>query len=96
MFAVILNYQKSIEEVEKVTPAHRAYLDDYYAKGVFVISGRQTNQQGGVILAKAENREALEKILALDPFKIEGIAEYTIYEFTATKALPSLTDLLGL
>jgi uncharacterized protein YciI len=96
MFAVILSYKKPIEDVERVTPAHRAYLDDYYAKGVFVISGRQTNQQGGVIIAKSESKEALESILALDPFKIEGIAEYTVYEFSATKAQPLLSELIGL
>jgi len=95
MFAIILSYKKPLEEVEKVTPAHRAYLDEFYAQGVFVISGRQTNQRGGVIMAKAESREALEKVLALDPFQIEGVADYTIYEFTANKALPALKELIG-
>lgn len=95
MFAIILSYKKPSEEVEKVTPAHRAYLDEYYEKGIFVLSGRQASQRGGVVIAKAESRETLDKILALDPFYTEGIADYEIYEFKANKAMPILKELIG-
>lgn len=95
MFAIILKYKKPIEEVEAHTPAHRAYLDRYYEKGVFVMSGRQTPPTGGVVMAKAESREALEKILAEDPFWTEGVADYEIYEFKVNKHLPELQFLAG-
>lgn len=94
MFAIILSYKKPLEEIERVTAAHRAYLDEHYAKGVFVLSGRQTNQKGGVILAQASSKESLEQVLALDPFSTEGIADYAIYEFTPTKAQPALKALI--
>lgn len=94
MFAVILSYQKPIEEVERHTPAHRAFLDEYYAAGVFLISGRQNPPNGGVIIAKVESRERLQEILAEDPFQREGVANYTVYEFTPTKFQPLLKDWL--
>jgi uncharacterized protein YciI len=95
MFAVILKYKKPIEDVEAHTPAHRAYLDRYYEQGVFVMSGRQTPPKGGVVMARAESRAALEKILAEDPFCTEGVADYEIYEFKVTKFLPFLKELEG-
>lgn len=95
MFAVILKYKKPIEEIERHTPAHRAFLDRYYEKGVLLISGRQTPPTGGVILAKAESREAAQSIFDEDPFKTEGVADYEFYEFTPSKFQPCLSDWLA-
>lgn len=94
MFALILKYKKPIEDVERHTPAHRAFLDRYYAEGILLISGRQNPPDGGIILAKAENRDKLLEIFADDPFQTEGVADYTIYEFTPTKFQPCLADWL--
>lgn len=94
MFAVILEYKKPIEEVERHTVAHRAFLDEYYAKGILVMSGRQTSAKGGVIIANAANRQQVEEIFAQDPFNIEGVAEYQYYEFTPNKYHPALKVLV--
>lgn len=94
MFAVILKYKKPIEDVERYTAAHRAFLDEYYAKGILIISGRQTPPTGGVVIANAESRAQLDEILAQDPFAIEGIADYEIYEFVPTKFQPALKALI--
>lgn len=95
MFAVILKYKKPIEDVERHTPAHREFLDRYYAQGVLLISGRQNPPTGGVILAKAESRERVMGIFAEDPFMTEGVADYEFYEFTPTKFQPFLADWLA-
>lgn len=94
MFAVILKYKKPLEEVERHTVAHRAFLDRYYAQGILIMSGRQTPPTGGVVIANAKSREQLDAILAEDPFHIEGIAEYEIYEFTPGKYQPVLKELI--
>ena len=39
---------------------------------------------GGVIMMKAESSEAVNAIIAEDPFHINGIADYQIVEFTPT------------
>ena len=83
MFAVILTYKTSQEEIERHTPAHREFLDRYYASGVLLISGRQNSQRGGVILARTE-----------DPFAVAGVADYAVYEFTPAKFQPCLKEWL--
>lgn len=84
MFIAILTYKKPIEEVDRFLQAHRDYLVEHYAAGDFIASGPQTPRIGGVIMIKADNREAVDSIIVQDPFNINGIADYQIVEFTPT------------
>lgn len=94
MFVVSLTYKKPIAEVELHLAAHIAYLEQYYAAGTFVASGRKVPRTGGVILAKAESRAALEAILQQDPFSIAEVADFEVIEFVPTKTAPGLEQLL--
>lgn len=85
MFVVLLTYRKSLEDVENYLAEHVEFLDAQYAAGVFMASGRRVPRTGGVILASGVDKARLEAILARDPFKREGIAEYEIVEFVPTK-----------
>lgn len=87
MFIAILTYKKPIEEVDRFLQAHRDYLVEHYAAGDFIASGPQTPRIGGVIMIKADNREAVVSIIVQDPFNINGIADYQIVEFTPTMFL---------
>lgn len=87
MFIAILTYKKPIEEVDRFLQAHRDYLAEHYAAGDFIASGPQTPRIGGVIMIKADNREAVVSIIVQDPFNINGIADYQIVEFTPTMFL---------
>ena len=84
MFIAILTYKKPLSEVDRFLQAHRDYLAKHYAAGDFIPSGPQTPRIGGVIMIKAENRAAVDSIIAQDPFNINGIADYQIVEFTPT------------
>lgn len=84
MFIAILTYRKPLEEVDRFLQAHREYLAEHYAAGDFIASGPQTPRIGGVIMIKAENRAAVDAIIAQDPFNINAIADYQIVEFTPT------------
>lgn len=84
MFIAILSYKKPLEDVDRFLQAHREYLAKHYAAGDFIASGPQTPRTGGVIIIKAENRAAVDSIIAQDPFNINGIADYQIVEFTPT------------
>ena len=84
MFIVILTYKKPLSEVDKYLQAHRDYLAEHYAAGDFIASGPQNPRIGGVIMIKANNREAVDAIISEDPFYINGIADYQIVEFTPT------------
>ena len=62
----------------------REYLAKHYAIGDFITSGPQIPRIGGVIMIKANNREAVDAIISEDPFHINDIANYQIVEFTPT------------
>ena len=84
MFIAILTYKKPLEDVDRHLQAHRDYLAEHYAAGDFIASGPQTPRVGGVIMITAKSREAVDSIIAQDPFNINGIADYQIVEFTPT------------
>ncbi|MCL1075894.1 YciI family protein [Shewanella dokdonensis] len=90
MFIVSLTYTCELSEIEKHLAAHIAYLEQQYAAGHFLASGRKVPRTGGVILAQADSQEQLWQILALDPFKQQQLAEYEIIEFIPTKTAESL------
>ncbi|MCL9780148.1 YciI family protein [Vibrio sp. S4M6] len=95
MFVVSLTYLVDLKEVDSHLSDHVDYLERYYASGHFLASGRKVPRSGGVILAKAESREALDAILAEDPFMIHSVAKYDVIEFTATKSSPELSSLVA-
>lgn len=95
MFIVSLTYISEISEVDKYLEAHIEYLNKYYELGIFIASGRKVPRTGGIILAQAESRSELEKILNNDPFKINNLANYELTEFVPTKTIPELAFLIN-
>ena len=85
MFLLLSRYLKPVEEIDRVLPEHRAFLDRHYASGEFVVSGPMEPRTGGVILTADLSRTRIEEILATDPFVRESISAYDIIEFRATK-----------
>lgn len=85
MFIISLNYLVELEHVDQAIPAHLEWLEQNYADGVFLASGRKTPRTGGVILASGLDRADLESRLATDPFNLQGIAEYSVIEFEPSK-----------
>jgi len=81
LFIVDLHYIKPVEEIDPLIDAHVAFLEANYAAGSFIASGPKVPRTGGVIIATATSREALERALTADPFHGAGVAEYTVTEF---------------
>lgn len=96
MFIVSVTYQQSLEVVERHLPAHVAFLDDNFATGIFIASGRKVPRSGGFILARGTSRSELEAILENDPFKSNGVATYEITEVTPNRTAPEFAQLLNL
>lgn len=84
MFIAILTYRKPLEEVDRYLAAHREYLARHYAAGDLIASGPRTPRVGGVIMIKAAGMDAVWRLLEQDPFRINGIADYQVVEFTPT------------
>lgn len=85
MFLLLSRYLKPVEDIDRVLPEHRAFLDRYYKSGLFIVSGPQEPRAGGVILTADAPRSAIDAALAEDPFVRERISEYEIVEFNVTK-----------
>ena len=94
MFIINLHYIVPLEDLDAHMAAHVKYLKKYYKSDVFLVSGRKVPRTGGVIIAQADSKEILEKIIAQDPFYIHKLAEFTITEFMASQAHPGLKALL--
>jgi uncharacterized protein YciI len=90
MFVLELTYTAPLDAVDAVLPAHVAWLDEQYEKGVFLASGRKNPRDGGVIIAVAEDRARIEEITAGDPFVAARVCAYRVTEFAATKTAPAL------
>lgn len=95
MFLLMSRYIKPLEEVEKWLPEHREFLDRHYAAGTFLVSGPLEPRTGGVIVTADLTREAVDAILAQDPFMREGVSAYDVIEFRATKSHPGVTSLIS-
>ena len=52
MFIVSLRYVVPVEQVEPHMEGHMAWLEDHYASGMFMASGRKVPRTGGIILAR--------------------------------------------
>ncbi|HEY8966324.1 MAG TPA: YciI family protein [Candidatus Methylacidiphilales bacterium] len=80
-FIVELTYSGSPEAIAAGRPAHRAYLQEAFAKGMFLFSGPQVGAQGGIFVARAATLEELQAFCAGDPFATGGIATHRYIEF---------------
>jgi len=95
VFVVLLTYTKSLDVIDALLAEHVRFLEANYARGVFLASGRRVPRTGGVILARADSRPALETILADDPFARAGAADYEVIEFVPGNVAPGLEELLA-
>ena len=81
MYIVSLTYVCEMDKVEANLDAHVVFLKKQYEKGHFIASGRKVPRTGGVVLADMPSREAIDAVLAEDPFYTEGVARYEVTEF---------------
>ena len=85
MFIVNVTYKKPLPEVDKHLIAHREFLDNFYKKGLFAMSGPQKPRTGAFILAKTESLDVLKQAISEDPFFKHEIADYEFTEFSPNK-----------
>ncbi|MFN7038869.1 MAG: YciI family protein [Alphaproteobacteria bacterium] len=85
MFIISIIYKVEIEKIENFLEEHKNFLDEYFAKNIFVVSGRKTPRTGGIIIADNISKTEINDIIKQDPFYINDLAEYEIIEFIPTK-----------
>ncbi|KJB87377.1 GTP cyclohydrolase [Paenibacillus sp. E194] len=90
MYVVELSYTKPMSDVDVHLDAHRAFLDEHYVRGVFLLSGPKEPRTGGIIVVDAQTEEEARSYIEQDPFFVHHVAEYHYIAFRPTKADPSL------
>jgi uncharacterized protein YciI len=75
---------------------HRAFLQEGYDRGRFLLSGPQIPPTGGVLVARAESLEELNSFLAEEPFVKAKLMRFSrIIEFTPVQHQPFLAEWFG-
>ena len=76
--------------------AHRAFLQAGYERGDFLLSGPHIPPTGGVLVARAESREALDRLLAEEPFVRAKLMRFArVTEFDPVQHQPFLREWFG-
>jgi uncharacterized protein YciI len=88
MYVLLLKYIKPLDDVERLAPGHRAFLDRFYREGKFIASGPRNPPAGSVIIADVENELEAMKIVVEDPFFTGKVADYELIRFTPTQHDP--------
>ena len=52
MFVVSIEYKVEFEKIDPLIDEHFDFLNKYYEKGLFVVSGRKEPRTGGIIIVK--------------------------------------------
>ena len=90
MFVLLLTYTKPLEDVDALMRDHMKWVNEQYAAGRFVVSGRMIPREGGIIVAIGGTREEIEALMREDPFVARGLAEVRVVEFRASQRAPDL------
>lgn len=93
---MLVHYDQPLTEVDLHLEAHRAWLDEHYRAGHFLVSGPQEPRvRGGVIVAYAASRAEVEAWAGTDPFVRAGVAHHEVIEFRPTRSNPALPLPMG-
>ena len=97
-YCVISHFKKELPEgidIQEITQQHHDYLENKANEGLVVMAGPHVWEdgsvgKGGVIILKAESKQAAEAVMRNDPFAINKITDYTIYEYIVKNACHEL------
>ena len=90
LFVILMQYTRPLGEVDAVRAEHVAHLERYAAQGMVLAWARRDPPAGGVLVAAAPDRAALERVLAEDPYVKAGVAMPEVVEFSAKNVRVSL------
>ena len=94
MFMVFLRFTENRDRLRDFLDEHKAWLNQGYDEGVFLLSGSLQENGGGVVLAHNVSLAELQARVNEDPFVLEQIADVEILEVTPSKVDERLKFLL--
>lgn len=94
MFIVVLRFAEAREKAKSFMAEHNAFIQRGFDDGVFILVGSLRPAEGGLILARGGDRQALEQRLSTDPFVIHGIVHVEFLEVAPSRGNDALLSLL--
>jgi uncharacterized protein len=70
---LVLTTFSSAEKRMQHRAEHRAYLNRLVDEGSLLMAGPFADERGGLIVFEAEDEAAVRRLMADDPFTIEGV-----------------------
>lgn len=92
LFVCKVNYIQPLEFVEKYLAEHRAYLKLGYNSGNLLASGPRDPKDGGLIIGRFDSKDDCSNFAKNDPFVLNDVAVYEIFEFEAVLHSDCLND----
>lgn len=80
-FIVDIKYLVPVDQLAEILPAHRAFLQTGYDKGILLLSGPKEPRTGGLVVARSEALEDLREFFSHDPYHLNNLATHTFTEF---------------
>jgi len=87
-FVVIIHYIAPSEEVAKLRPAHRVFLQTGYDASLLLMSGPRNPCTDGIAIARAESPDEIISFFKKDPYQMNNLASYEFIEFEPVKNHP--------
>lgn len=93
MFLVTVTYTAPLDEVDRWRPAHGDWLNQLMSQQLLLVVGRRVPLVGGVYLVPEMPAAELDRLLATDPYVLNGVATHSVVAFTPLLVAPGLEDL---
>lgn len=82
-FVVEGTINKQINMDENLMKTHKAYTQKAMDSGLILMSGLKADMSGGIFIMKSDSLKEIEKYLSDEPFKLSGLQNYKVTEFSA-------------
>ena len=83
LFVCMVDYLQPYEKIAEVLDSHRAYLKKGYGQGILLASGPRNPKDGGILIGRFKDKANALNFAKNDPFCLQNLAEYRIFEFEA-------------
>jgi len=78
LFIVTLTYRQPPAQIEAQLGPHRAWLAEWTSAGHVLVAGPLESATGGLIVVHADDRAALDALMASDPFVVHGLVDVAV------------------
>ncbi|MBO6580858.1 MAG: hypothetical protein JJ871_06270 [Thalassospira sp.] len=95
MFAIFLKFAENRSKATEFMDAHKAWIQQGFDDGVFLMVGSLQPNMGGAVLAHGVSRDEIEIRVNADPFVVEGIVSAEILEISPARADQRLDFLMA-